>query len=319
MDRTDLDLSRLLLVNSRTSFRELADKLDLSVPAVHTRIQAMQKAGVIKGFTARISLAYLGSPTAFVFGPSNATDPGRVAERLGKEGHTFWLGVGGGNFLYIGGNLRDYAELDAYAASVTKEAEMPNATVGLVPAPALPATRGEPFQLDRMDYRILRGLAKNARRPVTEIAEEVGASTKTTARHLDRMSKEGAVEFSAEWYPDRSDDILPVFHIRLRPGEEKAKAIATMMNGYAANLLFLWTFSNLPGLLLPAFWTDSMAGLKELEARLRKEPAFESVMTNVLYTGRTFDTWRDSLMQERAALRSKVDRTERNLEAPSVL
>ncbi len=319
MDRTDLNLSRLLLSNSRTSFRELADKLDLSVPAVHTRIQGMQKAGVIKGYTARISLAYLGSPTAFVFGPSEAANPAKVAERLGKEEHTFWLGVGGGNFLYVGGNLRDYAELDQYAAQVAKEAELPNPTVGLVPAPTLPAQRGEPFRLDRLDYRILQALAKDARRPVTEIAEEVGASTKTTARHLDRMREGGAVEFSAEWYPDRSDDILPVFHIRLRPGEDKPKAIATVMNAYAADLLFLWTFSNLPGLLLPAFWTNSMAGLKDLEARLREEPAFESVMTNVLYTGRTFDTWRDSLLQERAALRSRVDRTDRSLEAPSVL
>ncbi len=300
MDVTDLNLSRLLLLNSRTSFRELADKLDLSVPAVHTRIQTMQHVGVIKTFTAKVSLAYLGAPTVNIFGPSQAPDPAEVSERLGEEEHTYWVTVAGGNFLYVGGYLRDYGELDAYAAFVTKEAEMPNATVGLMPPPPLPPKKGEPFRLDRLDYRILKALAKDSRRPVTEVAEQVGASAKTTARHVERMANEGAVEFSIEWYPDASDDIVSTFHLRLKPGRDKYEAMAHMMNRYAADLLFVFPFSNLPAFLIAACWTNSMKGLKELRARLQGEPAFESVMANVLQTGQIFDTWRDALVIERA-------------------
>lgn len=301
MDRTDLNLSRLLLVNSRRPYRELAEELNLSVPAVHTRIQAMQEAGVIEAFTARISLAYLAAPTAIVFGVSDASDPAEVSKRLGKEEHTYWTSIAGGNFLYVGGYLRDLSELEGYAAFVAKEAGMPSATVGLMPAPPLPSGAEDRYALDHLDYRILNALHKDARRALTEVAEEVGASAKTTARHLERMTREGAVDFSVNWYPDASDDILSVFHLRLKRGEDKPSAMALLYNRYGPDLLFVFPYSNLPNLLFAAFWTNSMKGLKDLRERVGKEAPFESVMTNVLYTGRIFDTWRDALLREKAA------------------
>lgn len=305
MDRTDLGLSRLLLANSRTPFRELAERLNLSVPAVHGRVQAMQKAGVIKAFTARISLAYLAAPTVIVFGVTRDSDPAALSDRLGAEEHTYWVAVGGGNFLYVGGYLRNAGELEAYASFVAKEAGMPDATVAIMSAPPLPS-RKEPFRLDRLDYRILGVLAKDARRPVTEVAEAVGASAKTTARHLERMTEAGAVEFSVEWYPDASDDIVPLCQVRLKPGEDKHKAMADLLNGYAAEILFVFLFDNLPSALGTAFWANSMKGVKELRARLQAEPAFESVTMNVLYTGRIYDTWRDALVEAEAAKKAPV-------------
>jgi len=52
MDKTDVILCQLLLMNSRLSYRRLADMLNLSVAAVHSRIQSLIVAGVI----ARISV-----------------------------------------------------------------------------------------------------------------------------------------------------------------------------------------------------------------------------------------------------------------------
>lgn len=300
MDRTDLALSRLLLLDSRTSFRDLADQMDLSVPVVHARVRALQKIGVIRAFNARISLAYLAAPTVIAFGPTQVPDPAELYERVGEEEHTWWTATAGGDFLYVGGYLRAYDELDAYAAFVVKEAGITRATVGLVAPPSLPAGHGESFRLDRSDYRILKSLAKDSRRPVSAIAEEVGLSAKTTARHLDRIRSEGAADFSIDWYPDASDDILPVFHLRLRPGEDKHRATSALLNRYGAECIILYAFSNLPDQLLGIFWTNTMKGLKTLHARLREEPFVEAVMANVMYTGRLFDTWRDTLVTVRA-------------------
>ena len=41
MDKTDIILTQLLLRNSRLPYRELAEKLDLSVNAVHKRIREL--------------------------------------------------------------------------------------------------------------------------------------------------------------------------------------------------------------------------------------------------------------------------------------
>ncbi|MGD0804819.1 MAG: winged helix-turn-helix transcriptional regulator [Candidatus Bathyarchaeia archaeon] len=50
MEETDIALSWALLQNSRTPYRALASRLNLSVNVVHKRIQAMVGSGVIRGF-----------------------------------------------------------------------------------------------------------------------------------------------------------------------------------------------------------------------------------------------------------------------------
>lgn len=159
MDRTDLTLIRLLLRDSRTSFRDLADTLDLAVPSVHARIQGLVKSGVSGAFTARLSLAQLAAPSVFISGGTQTPHPTDLLERLGTEEHTYWVAIAGGNFVYVGGYLRDYDELDAYTARISREAEMPQPTVALVPALPLPPGPKGPSRLDRMDYQILRALA----------------------------------------------------------------------------------------------------------------------------------------------------------------
>lgn len=55
MDKTDIFLIQLLLANSRLPYAELAKKLNLSVNAVHKRIQSLVEMGVIRRFTAKVS------------------------------------------------------------------------------------------------------------------------------------------------------------------------------------------------------------------------------------------------------------------------
>ena len=54
MDSTDIVLIQLLLMNSRTPYRELAEKLGLSVNAVHKRVNYLMEIGLIQAFTAKV-------------------------------------------------------------------------------------------------------------------------------------------------------------------------------------------------------------------------------------------------------------------------
>jgi DNA-binding Lrp family transcriptional regulator len=56
VDKTDIILCQLLMANSRLSYRELAGKLDLSVTAIHNRIQSLIDLGIIRKFTAGPSI-----------------------------------------------------------------------------------------------------------------------------------------------------------------------------------------------------------------------------------------------------------------------
>ncbi|MGD0708373.1 MAG: winged helix-turn-helix domain-containing protein [Anaerolineaceae bacterium] len=70
MDKTDLLLCMQLLNNSRMPYRALAAKLNLSVNAVHKRVQLLIQSGVLRTFTTGLTLHYLGASQVTGFGPT---------------------------------------------------------------------------------------------------------------------------------------------------------------------------------------------------------------------------------------------------------
>ncbi|MES3162377.1 MAG: Lrp/AsnC family transcriptional regulator [Halorubrum sp.] len=54
LDETDREILRLLLADARRPFSDIAERVDLSAPAVSDRVDRLREAGVIEGFTLRI-------------------------------------------------------------------------------------------------------------------------------------------------------------------------------------------------------------------------------------------------------------------------
>lgn len=301
MDETDVVLSLLLLQNSRTPYSGLADKLSMSVPSVHKRIQALREAGIIRAFTANISLFALKGLHVLIFGRSDAQSPDEVPERLRRNNSIYWVALAGGNYLYVGAYLHSISELESCVDFVRKGAKMPDPTVGVVQveSPIQKRSGGE-STLARLDYQIVRSLHKDSRKSISDVAEEIGVSSKTAGRRLERMIANNLVEMSMEWYPDASNDIMTVFHFHLKADADRGKAAAALINKYSPQALFLWSFSNLPNVLLSVVWSNSMKELRDIRTRFQREPFIESVVPNVLYTGYLFETWRDRLLDERS-------------------
>ena len=60
LDKTDVKILESLLENSRTSNRQIAKKVKVSVGTVITKIKKLEKEGIIKGFTTTIDYEKLG-------------------------------------------------------------------------------------------------------------------------------------------------------------------------------------------------------------------------------------------------------------------
>ncbi len=150
-----------------------------------------------------------------------------------------------------------------------------------------------------LDYQIIYALHKNSRKPISEVAEELGVSARTIRRRLSKMIHEGLIELSIEWYPDASNDVMTIFHLQLKASADKNKAVSLLMEKYSPYTIFFWSFSNLPNQLVGIFWTNTMKQLRDIQRSIRSEGIFESVIPNILYTGYIFDTWRDKLVQEK--------------------
>lgn len=67
MDKIDKELLRLLTENARKPLNQLAQKVFLSSPAVASRIEKLEREGVIQGYTSKVDYLKLGYPiTAFI-------------------------------------------------------------------------------------------------------------------------------------------------------------------------------------------------------------------------------------------------------------
>lgn len=91
LEPIDAAIVAALTQDGRCSFTDLAERVGLSVSAVHQRVRRLEQRGVLQGYTARLDRAQIGLPlTAFValtpFDPSAPDDyPQRIAHLAAIE------------------------------------------------------------------------------------------------------------------------------------------------------------------------------------------------------------------------------------------
>ncbi len=66
LDEIDKQIIRILQENARTSYREIQDKLGISIGTIHNRITKLKKSGVIEGYTLRLNNEKLGYKLTFL-------------------------------------------------------------------------------------------------------------------------------------------------------------------------------------------------------------------------------------------------------------
>ncbi len=305
MDRADISLCLSLMANSRTPYHVLAAKLGLSINAVHKRVGALVESGIIRAFTAHPSLISLGAVAVWIYGRSEAAHPGEAHVRLSADDRTYWVANSGGGYIYVGGYLKSLSELDSFVAFVKSQGELGNPVVGIMPQMS---SRHPEESLRPLDYQILGVLQKDSRKPASEVALEVRASAKTVHRRLERMLERGLVDFSIDWYPDASNDIVSLCHVEAAEHFDRQKVLEKLREKFSQNILVEILFSNMPNELALFMWTNSMKQMEDLREGIGKAVEVKSVILNVLQIGYMFDTWRDKLVEEKALSATRTNR-----------
>jgi len=305
MDETDMRLCQILIVNSRLPYREIAERLGISVQAVHRRIQSMVDEGVVRAFTARLSVGHLGAMRAYVFGTPSLTSFKEVVDRLAKNDRTENAIATSSNGLFLVALLRSISELEGYVDFVESAVSMPTPGVALegttqfINAPDRPAgARAAP--LSGIDIRILRSLHRDSRKAVEEVSGELGLSAKTVKRHLDRMVAEGAVEFGIDFEPASSPGVGAFIIMDLKPGSDRAAVRRDLAAELGSALFTITTSSDRPDSLSMMSWSATSLRHRELVDRIGAHPAAVAVLSHLVIEARAFETWRDRLLDERA-------------------
>ena len=317
MDEIDFGICMMLVVNSRIPYRELAETFKMSVNSIHKRIKSMVDIGIIQNFNTKLSFRNFSNPiNVIMFGSSKIENKAGLLQKLGDHESIYNVTQASDHLFYIHALIKNFQGLDPLVSFVRQKGEINDLEIGLVstvPTPNAPQTSKvnqvsyrddieEPsaVTLSKLDFLIINALKNNSRKPLFDIADEVGVSTKTVRRHLDRLIENTLVDFSIDWYPDKSAVIISIIILKMNPSAEvdKTKLLGELRKDHGQTILFSWVFSNLPNSMLVCVWTHTMKELQEVEASLISKN-FDSVNVTILVNGRMFPSWRDTYLEEK--------------------
>ena len=285
MDETDLFICRALLENSRASYSELGKALNLTPQAVHRRVQELTQSGVIKGTITRLSPSAMGKMWVFIYGQSARPVMSEVAAGLKDLENVAILMMASGNVVYVHAMAKDSAELAEIVSSIQRIAGIQDPQVGIVPTPppALPGAVSE------LDIRLVKALQTDSRKPISTLATEIGVTPKTVRRRLDRLMKEGLVQFSIHWSPDTAGDTVVNLHLTIKGDIPREKVAIETVKRLSSNAVRTLSFSNMPNRIIVTMWTNNMREMQEICRGLEGTEMFASVVPNVIRDAQYYD------------------------------
>lgn len=286
MDEIDLHIAKIFLKNCRTTYRLIANELNLSLNAIFKRVQNLIDLGIIRAFTARPSLIALNGIEVLIYGKTIGKDTTLISKELGLNNNTYFVGVAGGNLLYIGGFLKNISELHEYIISMSKIGKLENTLTLIKKYPY----RINPEKLIDLDYKILENISTDGRKTLRDIGDEIKISTKTIQRHMNKMIEYDLVEFSINFAPQI---LTSQFHIYLERESDYNEEFKRIEKKYENNILYLQQYSNVPNLIMMTALTKTNNEAAELYRQLQNE-GFKELLHDIFYNGFFFETWRDS-------------------------
>jgi len=304
MDDIDLKIILLLMNNSRLTYREISDYLELSVNAIYKRIQALVDIRTIEKFTARLKPYAINAIYTFIFGQSHAQDMNKAIKELGTHENTWQIALSSRNYVYIGAMLENIHQLDEYSSYVSQTLKIQSPKVGLLsgvyytaPIPYI-VPKSRTMSYDRLDLEIIRALHNDSRKPISEVADEINSTSNTVRRRLTRMIEEGIIELSIDFNPEASNDIFATFQITVKPSVDKNEIAHILNEKFHPNLFYCWTFSNLPNIILCWVWANNTKELTELVENIKKEN-IDSIIFDIMYKVYYFDTWKEKILYKK--------------------
>jgi DNA-binding Lrp family transcriptional regulator len=314
MDEIDMTIIMYLLGNSRTPYQEIADKLNMSVNSIHKRVKNLVNLEIIKKFITNIHRPY---NNVVMYGSSKTKNVDAAFQKLGNNENIYNVTQASNNFFILHANIATLKDLDPLVSFVRQTGEIDEPTIGLdsmrnpikgkdffswESGPHNKIEDQEKFSNSKLIYAIINSIRENSRKTISEIANEVGTSTKTVRRRLNELNEKNYLHYTIDFVPDKSGDIISYIILKLNPNTNvgKEQLIAKLRKQFGQKILFPWIFSNLPNEMLLCIWTQSMQQLQEIEK-------FASQMSNIIdsakviigYQGENFYSLRDRFLDEK--------------------
>ena len=304
MDTIDIAIIRELLINSRVTYKQLSKKIELTVPTIHKRVQSLINEGIITRFKANLGIEYLNAIQVHYLTMGKIKNIEKIIEEFNADENTSTVHIGSNDHIHVGGLLKNISELDQYSNYIKNMIGVNFQHVGLMNHSEYHnncfsgnGEGTERVQLSNIHKKIIISIHKDARKTISDIATEIGYSVKTVRKELDKLINHHVLEFTIDWNPSSSGNIVPFIHIYLSEEVEKENIYPLLRNRYK-RLIFNFMFHNISNLIVSTAWVENLQQLEVIKTKLESEEGIEYVKPIIIYSGHHFLTWRDRKLQE---------------------
>lgn len=195
-----MKILNLLLDNCREPDRQIGKKIGITGAAIKSRIQKMEKNGVIEKYTLKIEPPILGYNLFYVVVTGQNQEDILEQARLVGEPYLVVPCVGGVTVcgIVVNENVEKKIEL---AKKLMKDVRV----LSIFQAENV----GFPTNLTRTDLEIIEKLIKDPQTKIEDLAKSTKLSTKTVTRALEKFQKDDAILFTLVYDPVKLSGYIP--------------------------------------------------------------------------------------------------------------
>lgn len=195
-----MKILNLLLDNCRESDRQIGKNIGITGGAVKSRIQKMEKNGVIEKYTLKVEPPVLGYNLFYVVVTGQNQEDILEQAKLIGEPYLVVPCVGGVTVcgIVVTENVEQKIEL---AKKLMKDVRV----LSIFQAENV----GTPTNLTRTDLEIIEKLIKDPRAKIEDLAKSTKLSSKTVTRALEKFQKNNAILFTLVYDPVKLSGYIP--------------------------------------------------------------------------------------------------------------
>lgn len=274
----------------------LAKQLDVTPETVRERLRRMEQAEVVRSWEAYPNPRHLGFRLGgWAFAPDSRDTARGALEELTLVDGVLEVFTYRGPLLSVALAYEDETQRDRRLSLLSRR--LGDGDPVHVIDPPLREPEGE---LDRVDWQIVDALRGDARRPLSEVADEVSRSYRTVKRRFDDMTREASLFLAPRVDLSRVDGLLP-FTLAIQP-EDPPREVADRVDEVLGDRVLHRLVPPDPeaSLLAVGAWAHTVHEMGTWEAQVEALAGVDAARA-VLSAGRHATDWFDERIQARAA------------------
>jgi DNA-binding Lrp family transcriptional regulator len=308
VDDIDRRLLKALERNPRITCKQLYKNLGISIPSVWKRMSSLEGSEVIGGFCAIIGQEALGVVRVTVHGRMEGMMDDGALKAIEDNDSIYTAITGSQNSLYLLCGLRQISELDDVLKVAQIDCRIADPQALIIGPGSILGISTSIDKKDRpsietikdLDWLIIWSLHNNARKPASDVARELGISTKTVKRRLARLIEDELIEFYVIGKIQRPEELYFQVFVKLKSVAFRKNVQSIITRDYSSFVDNCIVFSNHPDLVNFDMITKSTAELKEILADLRGIEGVESITWDLLLETYEFANWVEGMPEEKA-------------------